>query len=66
MLHYAVKSSSLDYIKILIAKNANIYAVTKDGSGVLHFMMKAKKFDINILKLLLATGAISDVYDKVL
>jgi len=61
-LHFATDRGSIDCIKLLVEKGANINAKDADGIGILQTALSAE-LDVDFVRLLLEAGANPDVQD---
>lgn len=61
-LHFASDRGSIDCIKLLVEKGANINAKDSDGIGILQTALSAE-LDVDIVRLLLEAGANPDAQD---
>merc|ERR1719193_441748 len=53
-LHFAVKHSGVDVVKLLISKGANVRAVDENKRTMLHFAAENK--DVDVVKMIINTG----------
>ena len=61
-LHFATDRGSIDCIKLLVEKGANINAKDSDGIGILQTALSAE-LDVELVKLLVEAGANPDAQD---